>query len=594
MSWLYSKLFWKIAGLYVLLSAPAVIGLATTLHTSLHRKALNEHQNFILRNLRDTASEISGLNPASDTAQLNALRNTLPPQSHIHLLSATGQSLEVPPSNPVSDITLLSAISAAANAPSKESIRFVKPSFSNIELLAACRQIPSPNKSAFLLITSDPATAILEASQTADIATQAAAITWILGTLCLLVVAAGVVSPLQVMSRKLQSSVQRDDRDDMLLNVSDRQDEVGDVATALYQLEDQLQDRILSLEVAGKEAAASVNLLTAVLDSMIEGVIAIDQQQRMVFINPGARRLLAIGDAIQPGHRLYEAVRITPFLETVEESLRHGSMNSLEYRAPRDNSHHLLAVIPIQKGPHPGAVVVVRDISDVRRLEAMRRDFVSGVSHELKTPLTVIQACTDTLLAGALEDHDSATHFLKQIEEQAERLLQLILKMLQLARVESGQEILHFQSFDATAVAAEVLRSLKPIADAQNIQLHLEGPPQLTLHSDPQALQTILSNLLDNALKHTPRDGSVTLLLQQQLNSIVITVQDTGEGIPESLLDRIFERFYRVEKDRSRERGGSGLGLAIVKHLCQSLGAKISVLSKLGEGSQFQITFPHQ
>lgn len=325
---------------------------------------------------------------------------------------------------------------------------------------------------------------------------------------------------------------------------------------------------------------------------MIEGVIAVDQQQRMLFINPGARKLLAIGDAIQPGHRLYEAVRITPFLETVEESLRNGSMNSLEYRAPRDNAHHVLAVIPIQKGPHPGAVVVVRDISDVRRLEAMRRDFVSGVSHELKTPLTVIQACTDTLLAGALEDHTAATHFLKQIEEQAERLLQLILKMLQLARVESGQEILHFESFDAAASAAEVLRSLKPVADSQNIRLHQEGPAELILHSDQHALQTILSNLLDNALKHTPSGGSVTLLLQQQLNNIVFTVQDSGEGIPDSLLDRIFERFYRVEKDRSRERGGSGLGLAIVKHLCQSLGAKISVVSKLGEGSQFQIAFP--
>jgi two-component system phosphate regulon sensor histidine kinase PhoR len=594
LSWLQSKLFWKIAGLYVLLSAPAVLGLVATLHTSLHRKALEQHQSSILRQLRNTASEISGFNPDSDTAQINSLRKNLPPDSHVLLLTVDGRSLESPPSSPVSDITLLSAVSAADNEPSAESIRTIKPSFSSHELLAACRKISTPHQTAFLLVTSNPENAKLEATQTAAIATQSAAITWLLGTFCLLVVAASIVSPLQVMSRKLQSSVQRDDRDDMLLNVSDRHDEVGDVASALYQLEDQLQDRILSLELAGKEAAASVNLLTAVLDSMIEGVIAVDQQQRMVFINPGARRLLSISDAIQPGHRLYEAVRITPFLETVEESLQNGSMNSLEYRAPRDNAHHVLVVIPIQKGPHPGAVVVVRDISDVRRLEAMRRDFVSGVSHELKTPLTVIQACTDTLLAGALEDHDSATHFLKQIEEQAERLLQLILKMLQLARVESGQEILHFQSFDAAATAAEVLRSLKPIADAQNVQLRQDGPPQLILHSDQQALQTILSNLLDNALKHTPPGGIVSLSVQQHLSDIVFTVKDTGEGIPDSLLDRIFERFYRVEKDRSRERGGSGLGLAIVKHLCQSLGAKISVLSKLGEGSQFQITFPRQ
>jgi two-component system phosphate regulon sensor histidine kinase PhoR len=589
LSWLHSKLFWKIAGLYVLLSAPAVLGLAATLHTSLHRKALEQHQANTLQQLQQTAATLSG--SPEDTTQLNALRKILPEGTQILLLDANGRSLEQNPPPPLDDITLLSAIKAAAN--SGQSVRTVRPATAQREVLAACIKLQKSPSPAFLLITSDPATARLEASQTAAIATQTAGITWLLGTICLLVVAAGIVSPLQIMSRKLQASVQRDDRDDMLLNVSDRQDEVGDVASALYKLEDQLQDRILSLENAGRQASASVNLLTSVLDSMIEGVIAIDQQQRLVFINPGARRLLAISEGIQPGHRLYEAVRIPAFLETVEESLRNGSMNSLEYRAPRDHAHHVLAVIPIQNGPHAGAVVVIRDISDVRRLEAMRRDFVSGVSHELKTPLTVIQACTDTLLAGALEDPEAATHFLKQIEEQAERLLQLILKMLQLARVESGQEILHFESFDAAAVATDVLRSLKPLANARNIHLQQLGPTQLTLHSDQQALRTILSNLLDNALKHTPPDGSITLSLQQHPNHTTLLVKDTGEGIPETLLDRIFERFYRVERDRSRERGGSGLGLAIVKHLCQSLNAAISVHSKLGEGSEFQIVFPN-
>jgi len=587
LSWLRSKLFWKIAGLYVLLSVPAVLGLGATLHTALHRNASDQHRQKVLEQLQLAAAPLDG--SPTDAELIADFRKSLPEGRKILFLDLQGNSLESPPAPPGQDFTLRASLTAAAN--SGLSVRIIRPADSPREVLAACRRFDASPTPAFLLITSDPSTSELQARQTSAIALQAASITWALGTLCLLVVAAGVVSPLQVMSRKLQASVQRDDRDDMLLDVSDRQDEVGDVAHALYQLEDQLQDRILGLEQAGRHSPASITPLAAVLDSMIEGVIAIDHDQRILFINPGARRLLSISDGITPGHRLYETVRIPAFLDTVDECLSKNTVCNLEYRNPRDQAHHLLFAIPIQKSAQTGAVVVVRDVSDVRRLEAMRRDFVSGVSHELKTPLTVIQACTDTLLAGAVDDPETASHFLKQIEEQSERLLQLILKMLQLARVESGQEILHLESVDAAAVAANSLRTLRTLADARNVQLLLEGPPQLPLHTDQQALRTILDNLLDNAIKHTPPNGSVTVLLHHTPNGPAVTVKDTGEGIPESLIDRIFERFYRVERDRSRERGGSGLGLAIVKHLCHALNAHISVRSKLGEGSQFQIVF---
>ena len=406
------------------------------------------------------------------------------------------------------------------------------------------------------------------------------------------IVAGTIVSPLQVMSQKLHVGVQRDDRGDMLLNVSDRSDEVGDVASALYQLEDELQDRIHSLERAGRAAGASVDLLTAVLESMIEGVIAIDREQRLVFLNPGSRRLLSIGAAIQAGHRLYEAVRIPAFLETVEESLNSGSLRTLEYRASRENSHHLLTVIPILRGPHAGAVIVVRDVSEVRQLEAMRRDFVSGVSHELKTPLTVIQACTETLLNGALEDGEVARRFLTQIEEQSERLLQLILAMLQLARVESGSEILHVELLDLAEIGRDVCEDFRAVAKNRGLQLEVSGVDSLPGRADEQAVRTILSNLLDNAIKHTPAGGAVVLELRASADGPTLVVRDTGSGIPEELLGRIFERFYRVERDRSRERGGSGLGLAIVKHLCQALQVTLTVRSKLGEGSEFTVRFP--
>lgn len=591
MFWLRSKLFWKIMGLYVLLTLPAVIGLLATLQTQLSVHAAAQHQQQV-RTLMQTAAD--RLSTASDSAAIvQSVRQWLTAGQQVWLVNSDGVA-EGPVSDPedtrLSEVTVASGIRAAFSQ--GESVRSVRMDPERPEVLIACLRVTVDAGVRVLVMVSDPAMSMGQTQLIGSLTIRAVVFTWLTGTLCLAIVTAGVVNPLQMMSQKLRATVQREDRDDMLLNVSDRHDEVGAVASALYQLEDELQDRILGLERAGREASASVNLLTAVLESMMEGVIAIDQQQRIVFINPGARRLLSVGDVIGPGHRLYEAVRIPAFLETVEESLNSGMMQSLEYRSPRDQSYHVLVAIPILKGPHAGAVVVVRDITDVRRLEAMRRDFVSGVSHELKTPLTVIQACTETLLNGALDDPEASGRFLRQIDQQSERLLQLIMSMLQLARVETGNEILHITEVPVHELVEDVLRDFRTVADSRTVALRLTGDDVLNVRSDEQAVRTILSNLVDNAVKHTEAGGTVTVDLRTDLQGARVTVRDTGEGIPEELLERIFERFYRVERDRSRERGGSGLGLAIVKHLCQALKATISVRSRVGEGSEFTVRFP--
>lgn len=578
-------------GLYVLLTLPAVIGLLATLQTQLSVHAAAQHQQQV-RTLMQTAAD--RLNTSSDSAAIvQSVRQWLTAGQQVWLVNSDGVA-EGPVSDPadtrLSEVTVASGIRAAFSQ--GESIRSVRMDPERPEVLIACLRVTVGADVRVLVMVSDPAMSMGQTQLISSLTFRAVVFTWLTGTLCLAIVTAGVVNPLQMMSQKLQATVQREDRDDMLLNVSDRQDEVGAVASALYQLEDELQDRILGLERAGREASASVNLLTAVLESMMEGVIAIDQQQKIVFINPGARRLLSVGDVIGPGHRLYEAVRIPAFLETVEESLKSGIMQSLEYRSPRDQSYHVLVAIPILKGPHAGAVVVVRDITDVRRLEAMRRDFVSGVSHELKTPLTVIQACTETLLNGALDDPEASGRFLRQIDQQSERLLQLIMSMLQLARVETGNEILHITEVPVHELVEDVLRDFRTVADSRSVTLRLTGDDILNVRSDEQAVRTILSNLVDNAVKHTEGGGTVTVDLRTDLKGACVTVRDTGEGIPEELLERIFERFYRVERDRSRERGGSGLGLAIVKHLCQALKATISVRSRVGEGSEFTVRFP--
>ena len=171
-------------------------------------------------------------------------------------------------------------------------------------------------------------------------------------------------------------------------------------------------------------------------------------------------------------------------------------------------------------------------------------------------------------------------------------MLQLILGMLQLARVESGQQVLHIEPVDVVTVADEVLRGFRTVADAKSVQLCLTGPEQMMVIADDEALHTIISNLVDNALKHTASGGDVTVELVNAATSPEIVVRDTGAGIPAEMLGRVFERFYRVDRHRSRERGGTGLGLAIVKHLCQALGATVSVRSELGRGSEFRVQFP--
>ena len=588
-------------GLYVLLTLPAVIGLLATLQAQLSVQAAAQHQQQV-RTLMQTAAD--RLKAAHDSAEIvQSVRQWLTAGQQVWLVNRDGTAegpAGAPDDAPLSDVTVASGIRAAFSQ--GESVRSVRTDPARSEVLVSCLRVAVGSDAVgsdavgsdvrVLVMVSDPAMSMGQTQMINSLTFRAVVFTWLTGTLCLAIVTVGVVYPLQMMSLKLRASVQREDRDDMLLNVSDRHDEVGAVASALYQLEDELQDRILGLERVGREASASVNLLTAVLESMMEGVIAIDQQQKIVFINPGARRLLSVGDVIGPGHRLYEAVRIPAFLETVEESLKSGIMQSLEYRSPRDQSYHVLVAIPILKGPHAGAVVVVRDITDVRRLEAMRRDFVSGVSHELKTPLTVIQACTETLLNGAMDDPEASGRFLRQIDQQSERLLQLIMSMLQLARVETGNEILHITEVPVHELVDDVLRDFRTVANSRSVTLRLTGEDVLIVRSDEQAVRTILSNLVDNAVKHTDGGGTVTVDLRTDLKGACVTVRDTGEGIPEELLERIFERFYRVERDRSRERGGSGLGLAIVKHLCQALKANISVRSRMGEGSEFTVRFP--
>jgi two-component system phosphate regulon sensor histidine kinase PhoR len=232
-------------------------------------------------------------------------------------------------------------------------------------------------------------------------------------------------------------------------------------------------------------------------------------------------------------------------------------------------------------------------MTELRRLESLRRELVANVSHELKTPLAAIKGYAETLRLGAINDQDHNLHFVRRIEEQADRLHKMILDILQIARVESGQESFEFCDVSVTDLLRQCADQFGAAAAVKQIELAIDSPSEpLTVYADHEGVQTILSNLIDNAIKYTPAGSRVAVQARQCGSLIVLEVADTGVGIPEQHLDRIFERFYRVDKARSSELGSTGLGLSIVKHLAQAFGGSVSVESQPGRGSTFRVELP--
>ncbi len=368
----------------------------------------------------------------------------------------------------------------------------------------------------------------------------------------------------------------------------------GRMLAALDSVAPELEARVARL---GRD----VEQLRVVLGGMAEGVIAIDSRRRLMFANASADRLFGLGvQAV--GRLLPELIRSPEVQEAVDATL--GGLDG--YRGeialpgreliPR-SLPRILAVhgARIPGSAPPGAVLVFHDVTELRRLERMRQDFVANVSHELKTPLASIKAYTETLLDWALHDEDVNVRFLNRIEEQADRLNQLILDLLSLARLESGHEVFQHGPLAISAVVEACVETHLGRAEAKGLVLSLDLGPVLEsmlIVADEEAVHQILDNLIDNAIKYTPEGGWVRITCGLTNDSVLLEVADSGIGIPRDDLPRVFERFYRVDKARSREMGGTGLGLSIVKHVIQSIGGRISVDSRVGEGTRFDVHFP--
>jgi two-component system phosphate regulon sensor histidine kinase PhoR len=343
--------------------------------------------------------------------------------------------------------------------------------------------------------------------------------------------------------------------------------------------------------------------LRVVLGAMAEAVIAVDSRRRLLLSNASADAMFGL-DASSVGRLVPELIRSPQVQGAVEETLRLSHPDafqgevSLPFRDPAMRGlPRTLSVrgTPLQGSPAAGAVLVFHDVTDLRRLERMRQDFVANASHELKTPLASIKAYAETLIDWALHDDAVNRRYLERIDEQADRLNQLILDMLSLARLDSGQEFYEHRPIRLVPVLGNCLEGHRGRADAKSLSLSFDPrgvDADALVVADEEAIRQIFDNLLDNAIKYTPESGSVRMTCSQGEGTVVVEVADTGIGIPRDEQPRIFERFYRVDKARSRELGGTGLGLAIVKHLVSSIRGQVGVVSRPGSGSRFTVMIP--
>jgi two-component system phosphate regulon sensor histidine kinase PhoR len=346
--------------------------------------------------------------------------------------------------------------------------------------------------------------------------------------------------------------------------------------------------RIADLQTEQHRLEQSQDRLAIVLEAMVEGVIAVDRDSRILWANAAAVRLLDLKSGRLTSFPL-ESLRLPRLQELVTESIAGTDQLRLEFSVPRTQSTVVAVVSRLPGAPCPGAVIVLHDVTDLRRLETLRREFVSNVSHELKTPLAAISAYSETLLDGALDDPEINRTFVARISEQTERLNALILDLLELGRVETEAHAFEIQPVQIDVILEESVREHLNIAAAKNLKLNAIPPASpIWVLADPGGLRTIADNLIDNAIKYTTQ-GEVTVRWWQHGNHANIEIRDSGMGIAREHQARIFERFFRVDRARSRDVGGTGLGLSIVKHLCQVFDGDISVQSRLGQGSTFTV-----
>jgi two-component system phosphate regulon sensor histidine kinase PhoR len=366
-------------------------------------------------------------------------------------------------------------------------------------------------------------------------------------------------------------------------------DELGTLGRALNLMALRLREQIHNLEAERAKA-------TAILDGMVEGVVAVDGQECILLMNERARAMFGVGPGRGEGKPFLEVIRNADLHEIFRSGRTAGGVFHQELRLvhPAERTLRVTAV-PLRLGDAPGLVLVIDDVTELRRLEHVRTEFIANVSHELRTPLTAIQGYLETLLGGALEEREHAHRFVEIAFRHTERLGRLLNDLTDLSNIELGKVSLRLAPTPLRPLVDSVLELVEARAREGGVALHAEASDVIAAQADHDRLLQVLINLVDNAIKYTPAGGTVTVRARPTADGRVeLSVSDTGIGIPPADLPRITERFYRVDKARSRELGGTGLGLAIVKHLVLAHGGDLAIDSEEGRGTTVRVLLPER
>jgi two-component system phosphate regulon sensor histidine kinase PhoR len=371
-------------------------------------------------------------------------------------------------------------------------------------------------------------------------------------------------------------------------------DELGAAAKRIQEISAQLRKKI-------GEIRTEKDYLQTVLKGMAEGVLVVDGRSHIIMINDALRKLFSLSTEVVDKTPL-EFIRNAELEGAIQEAIRDAKNASFEISLPFSPGKvfevNVVGIRPSTEEFHKtgggmrGAIAVFHDISRLKQLEKIRQDFVANVSHELRTPLTTIKGYAETLLEGALKE-EVALQFVQVIKRQSDRLTKIVEDLLTLSKIELKEFQLKVEVLSFPELFEDVLHDIQEAAEKKKISISIGLPAPLMVKADRNYLEQILINLIDNAIKYGREGGEITLAaIQKDGGEIEVSVRDNGIGIPQEDLPRIFERFYRVDKGRSRDLGGTGLGLSIVKHLVQAHGGRIWAESRQGEGSTFYFTLP--
>lgn len=364
-------------------------------------------------------------------------------------------------------------------------------------------------------------------------------------------------------------------------------DEIGELAEALNKMAQDLENKIREIKTQNQK-------FSAIFNSMIEGVIIVDKDGCIISINPAIETIFSVTKKDTEGKVFLEAIRNNDIAEIINTVLSGGELLSKELTLvyPVRRIFEANAVPIFDNEEISGCLVVIHDITEMRRLETVRQDFVANVSHELKTPLTSIKGFAETLLEGALDDKANNRNFLKIIQEHAERLNSLVDDLLSLSYLESKEMNVDKKSFSVRQHLEKILPGFSSQFKSKNIEVKNELPENIFINADRNKIEQVFINLIDNAIKFNKEKGTIRIYAEEFGGKLKVFVEDSGLGIPEKDIPRIFERFYRVDKARSRELGGTGLGLSIVKHIVELHKGSVGVESIEGLGSKFWFILP--